>query len=256
MGNLMKKLCLIYGLYHVNITFNITLIIRTAYSVSMVRKRKETYYERWRKEHPELRIYLTKEEYNFIKSLAEKEGTSMKEVVLGAFKGLYKESFIQGIKLATEFANLYAKALRETFQMSKSTGEIYSVDTKELVEKLIGEVNENSSLFKAFEELRDALYDCVMEGEQEMEDIFIDDQHAFYDLIMDHANKVRKLGVFEPALFTVPCNICYEPMIFTHTDKNWETEVKPTLLEAFNTWSHTKCRETQNKRITIQYPPK
>lgn len=56
--------------------------------------------------HPELRLYLSKDEYNFIKSLADREGVSMKEVILKAVKGLYKESTIQGIELAIKFASI------------------------------------------------------------------------------------------------------------------------------------------------------
>jgi hypothetical protein len=41
--------------------------------------------------------------------------------------------------------------------------------------------------------------------------------------------------------FRVPCSICGEPMHFSSSDKNWESEVKPTLYGAFKNWCHAKC---------------
>jgi hypothetical protein len=41
--------------------------------------------------------------------------------------------------------------------------------------------------------------------------------------------------------FHVPCSICGKPMQFSSLDKNWESEIKPTLYQAFKNWRHTKC---------------
>jgi len=41
--------------------------------------------------------------------------------------------------------------------------------------------------------------------------------------------------------FRVPCSICGKPMQFSSLDKNWESEIKPTLYQAFKNWRHTKC---------------
>jgi len=79
------------------------------------------------------------------------------------------------------------------------------------VGRIIGKVEESFPLLKAFEELRHALLCCVIEGESDMMDIFINDP---YDFIMDYA-KDKKLRGFEPALFTVSCRICHKPIILT-----------------------------------------
>jgi hypothetical protein len=41
--------------------------------------------------------------------------------------------------------------------------------------------------------------------------------------------------------FRVPCGICRKPMYFSSLDGNWESEIKPTLYQAFKNWHHTKC---------------
>lgn len=42
--------------------------------------------------------------------------------------------------------------------------------------------------------------------------------------------------------FRVPCHKkCGYYMNFSNRDDNWESGIKPTLYEAFKTWSHTNC---------------
>jgi hypothetical protein len=45
----------------------------------------------------------------------------------------------------------------------------------------------------------------------------------------------------EPALFTIPCPLCGEPMVFHHRKDNWLREIRPLLLEAFRDWRHVQC---------------
>jgi len=54
---------------------------------SMVR-RKKYWYHRWREQHPLLQLYLTKEQYNMIKSIADSQNKTMKDVVLEAIDKL------------------------------------------------------------------------------------------------------------------------------------------------------------------------
>ena len=44
--------------------------------------------------------------------------------------------------------------------------------------------------------------------------------------------------------FHVPCNICGKPMELSERNKNWESEIKPALYEAFGKWSHATCAKT------------
>ena len=48
--------------------------------------RRETYYQRWRHEHPRLQIYLSKEEHEWLKEKADARGVSMKDIVLEAIR--------------------------------------------------------------------------------------------------------------------------------------------------------------------------
>jgi hypothetical protein len=53
----------------------------------MVRKKKY-WYHRWREQHPLLQMYLTKEQYNMVKSIADSQNKAMKDVVLEAINKL------------------------------------------------------------------------------------------------------------------------------------------------------------------------
>jgi len=65
---------------------------------------------------------------------------------------------------------------------------------------------------------------------------FINDPTTFYF-------KVRQMYKGDIALFEVPCSICGKPMIFNHRNKNWKSEVKPTLLKAFKNFIHVHCEK-------------
>ena len=59
------------------------------------------------------------------------------------------------------------------------------------------------------------------------------------------ANGVRNNEVH----FWTPCSICGKPMYFSSNDSNWESEVKPTLYQAFKNWYHVRCK-TQLQKAT------
>jgi len=73
---------------------------------------KERYIDRWRRDHPELRLYLNRDEYEFLKSLAESRGVSMKEIVLNAVRGIYESSVVAGLDLFIDDpAEFYSKVV-------------------------------------------------------------------------------------------------------------------------------------------------
>jgi len=51
---------------------------------SMAKAKRKRYYQRWREQHPLFQMYLTKEQYEAIKKLADSQNKTMKEVVLEA----------------------------------------------------------------------------------------------------------------------------------------------------------------------------
>lgn len=144
------------------------------------KRKKEKYIHRWLREHPQVRLYLTREEYEWLKSIADEKKTSMKNILLEA---------LRNVKLTDE-------------------------------------------------EYRQAYW----KGGYDILDAFIDNPEFFYDLLMIRAEK-RGLTGFEPALFTIPCSICGEPMVITHKNEKWASELKPILLEAFKGWIHEECEK-------------
>ena len=142
------------------------------------KERGERYIDRWLREHPRISLYLKREEYERLKSLAESRGMSIKEFIM---------SLIQGF--------------------NKYYEEIYK---------------------KGFDEGHEEGFDFALQ-------VFYEDLEGFYEMFK------KRYPDVEPALFTVPCPRCGKPMIFTHKDENWDTEIKPTLYSAFRYWRHIKC---------------
>jgi len=103
---------------------------------SMVR-RKKYWYHRWREQHPLLQMYLSKEQYELIKKLADSQNKTMKDVVLDAINKLSD----------------FEKWKRE-----------YELRIAELSMELRGKESEVSMLKAKVDELRkilEAVYSCV-----------------------------------------------------------------------------------------------
>jgi len=54
------------------------------------RRKKETYRDRWLKEHPRVSFYLERDKYEMIKSMAESKNMSIKEFILSLIDGFEK----------------------------------------------------------------------------------------------------------------------------------------------------------------------
>ena len=54
------------------------------------KRRKETYRERWLREHPRISLYLRRDEYERLKSLAGSRGMSIKQFILSLIEGFDK----------------------------------------------------------------------------------------------------------------------------------------------------------------------
>jgi hypothetical protein len=72
-------------------------------------KKKESYRERWLREHPRISLYLRRDEYERLKSLAESRGMSIKELILSLVEGFEKyyediegRAFEEGYEAAIE----------------------------------------------------------------------------------------------------------------------------------------------------------
>lgn len=65
----------------------------------------ERYIDRWLQEHPQLRLYLNREEYELIKDVADEKGLSMKQVILDAVKKVtrqYRRAKARGFREALD----------------------------------------------------------------------------------------------------------------------------------------------------------
>jgi len=63
----------------------------------MGKRKKETYYHRWLREHPRVSLYLNRSEYELLKRLADEEGISIKEVVVMSIRSI-KEAYQRGLR--------------------------------------------------------------------------------------------------------------------------------------------------------------
>jgi hypothetical protein len=97
---------------------------------------------------------------------------------------------------------------------------------------------------EAEEEKKKAKEEGFNEGFSAALHMFIENPDEFYKKLMEKASSL-KLKDFEPALFTVPCAICGQPMIFTHTDSHWQKKTRPKLHATFANWVHAACKKKQ-----------
>jgi hypothetical protein len=51
-------------------------------------RRKKYWYHRWREQHPLIQLYVTKEQYNMVKSIADSQNKTIKELILEAIDRL------------------------------------------------------------------------------------------------------------------------------------------------------------------------
>jgi flagellar biosynthesis/type III secretory pathway protein FliH len=84
----------------------------------MRKKKRETYYDRWRKEHPQVTFYLTKDEYETIKELAFSKNMTIKDFIVGVAKNIVNfKNEIENTRVES-----YNKGYQEGFQKGKQEG--------------------------------------------------------------------------------------------------------------------------------------
>jgi len=105
-------------------------------------------------------------------------------------------------------------------------------------------LEEKADLIRLKAELEEARRRSYEEGFSAALQMFIDNPFGFYKRVMETV-KAQRLKGFEPALFTTPCYICKEPIIFTHKNDDWLEKIKPKLLETFKNWRHVKCEKSK-----------
>ncbi len=97
----------------------------------MSRRKKEKYIHRWLREHPQVRLYLSRDEYELLKKLASEKGVSIKEFILSIIKDLNKvfnEGFREGLRMGYEGA--YEELLEDgrIFELSNEEHKKYGLE--------------------------------------------------------------------------------------------------------------------------------
>ena len=79
--------------------------------MSRRKERGERYIDRWLREHPRISLYLKKDEYEKLKSLAMSKGMSVKELIMSLIQGfnkyyeeIYEKGFDEGREEGFDFA--------------------------------------------------------------------------------------------------------------------------------------------------------
>ena len=137
-----------------------------------------------------------------------------------------KERYIDRWRKQHKEVRLY---LKEEYEALEKLASERNMTVKDFILKFINDVNAIAA------REYDKGYD---EGYQDALRDFVNDPDSFH-------GAVRELLEYkgDVALFEAPCSICGKPMVFTHKDENWESKVKPKLLEAFKWWYHVRCKE-------------
>jgi len=101
---------LVYGV--INMDKNINSSIDSKFDVTMPKK-KLNYYQRWRMKHRPVLIYLSLEEYEALKQLADKTKLSYRELLYGAAKDIKKlyEELVR--KYASDYTNEIVKVKQD-----------------------------------------------------------------------------------------------------------------------------------------------
>jgi len=82
------------------------------------RRKRARYYEEWLSEHRRVVLYLNKDEYALLSSLADIEGLTIKDYVVKTIKGLVEF----GKRLEEKFREGYAKGLEEGLKIGYEKG--------------------------------------------------------------------------------------------------------------------------------------
>jgi len=89
-------------------------------------RKKETYRERWLREHPRISLYLRRDEYERLKSLAESKGSSIKQFILSLIEGFdkyygdikskaYEEGYREAIEDFAEYPQVFYEEFKEHY---------------------------------------------------------------------------------------------------------------------------------------------
>lgn len=126
---------------------------------SMAKVKRKRYYQRWREQHPLFQMYLTKEQYEAIKKLADSQNKTMKDVVLEAIKGL------------VDFEKIRREYEIRVGELSKELS-----DKEAMVSQLKARVD-------ALKKILNGVYDCIITKKREVcESVCIDVHEVGYEL--------------------------------------------------------------------------
>jgi len=124
----------------------------------MRKKKRETYYDRWRKEHPRIVFHVTKDEYETIKELAFSKNMTIKDFIVGVAKNIvnfkneientrvesYNKGYLEGFQKGKQegynqgYQEGYNKGFKEgRVEGMKNVFQVHALDIKTTAEKLL-----------------------------------------------------------------------------------------------------------------------
>jgi hypothetical protein len=145
---------LVYGV--INIDKNINSNIDSKFVVTMPKK-KLNYYQRWRMKHRPVLIYLSLEEYEALKQLADKTKLSYRELLYGAAKDIKKlyEELVR--KYADSYTNEIVKVKQD-----------YEAKISQLKKDYEAKISQLKQEYEA--KLKDAYQRGVEDGKRKMKE--------------------------------------------------------------------------------------
>ena len=147
----------IYGF--INMDRNINSNIDSKFAVTMPKK-KLNYYQRWRMKHKPVLIYLSLEEYEALKQLADKTKLSYRELLYGAAKDirkLYEE-------LVRKYVNSYIDEIAKIKQD-------YEAKISQLKKDYEAKLSQLKQEYEA--KLKEAYQRGVVDGKKKMKELIL-----------------------------------------------------------------------------------
>jgi hypothetical protein len=159
-------------------------------SRSKVKEKKLNYYQRWRMRHKPVTIYLSLEEYEALKQVADMTGFSYRELLYNAARNV--KEFLDDVVRSEFVGSVY----KQNFELSKKLAEMkWMYERRAEAEYRRGFVDGvNRALDIVFKK---CIIRCPNEVLEELQRLSVNGDQASSDLGDDQASRARALAMFE-----------------------------------------------------------
>jgi len=119
----------------------------------MGRRKGKKYIVRWLEEHPQIRLYLSRDDYEFLKKICDDNGISFRELLLKTIKDMRRVEEVIKKEVTREVMEKVISYLKGDYYE-----EAFSKDFEKILEKLgvisiriVGQGFDNTWYFKLYE---------------------------------------------------------------------------------------------------------